>query len=153
MYFGLNWYTAACKRCIELLVLSVPPLVLCTLVLVLSDYYHYLVSNAPCIYTKQNLALVLASDCVLHKCRKPVCVKAPIQVVIVVSRGKAASGYAASFLPRILIIESFISQLEPALFCQIEISTGVFLNNFIMVEEDSKDWLTFNVRVLSSFHS
>ena len=43
------------------------------------------------------------------------CVKAPIQVVIVVSRSKAASGYAASFLPRILIIESFISQLEPAL--------------------------------------
>ena len=65
--------------------------------------------------SKQNLALVLASDCVLHKCRKPVCVKAPLQVVITVSRIKAASGYAASFLPHILVIESFISQLKPAL--------------------------------------
>ena len=108
LYLGLDWYTTACKRCIELFVLSVPPLVL-------SDCCHYLVSNAPCIYTKQSLALVLASDCVLHKCRKPVCVKAPLQVVIVVSRSKAASGYAASFLPRILIIESFISQFKPAL--------------------------------------
>ena len=62
LYIGSDWYTTACKRCIELLVLSVPPLVLYTLVqciYVLSNCYQYLVGNAPCIYSEQSFALML----------------------------------------------------------------------------------------------
>ena len=44
LYLESDWYTTDCKWCIELLVLS--------------NCYHHLVGNAPCIYTEQSLALM-----------------------------------------------------------------------------------------------